>query len=330
MGEAFDKLIELREFVPEHLRQYLRKARLFQYDIYPIQSLDGIDVKDKDLMKGLIGNFCLPYPVTAVEDKLGVVIFTSEGKPSLSDLEAEREVIVGLHFKESDMDNYYRENESDKLFMQRHGLPERVYGLPSDGLSCFSLMTGFVKVGWDAGLAKWLYKDTNIDAIGVWSTRKGKLDSSLLETQFREELKGLANRDLSRSAITAYEELLQLSNHEKVILEKRPKLSNKEAKTKYQKTAHRPTYTLLKPHEARKVMRLPEPEPKTEGGRVIIERRAHWRAAHQRELRAEKWGKSRGKVVQVERTWVHEFWNGEQRSEDSKHFYKVILGNTEG
>jgi len=41
MGAAFDKLIDKRDYVPEGLRVYLRRAKLFEYDILPTQATSG-------------------------------------------------------------------------------------------------------------------------------------------------------------------------------------------------------------------------------------------------------------------------------------------------
>lgn len=331
MGKAFDRLIECREYVPERLRKYLKQARLFEYDIFPTESLDTVDITNREVMDRLVESFSLPFKVVAIEDKAGVVIFTSEGDPDPARIDVRREVIIG-HFNREGPE-YYKENESDEEYLR--GSKESLHKNKDWFDGSFSVMVGGFVTRWDGDVRKWATSEQYALRAGLWRAdgtyawsadfENGVADG--FDTEDLELLRPHCERDIVRAGITAYEELLPLGNHEKVILEVTRKQHPKDKPPKYRKTCHRPVYTLVKPNEARKVMGLPEPIPKTEGGRIIVERRAHWRAAHERTLKAEKWGESRGKVIQVDRTWVTAFWNGERTAEREGHYYKVILGD---
>ena len=321
MGAAFDKLIDKRDYVPEGLRVYLRRAKLFEYDILPTQALDGIPLED---CEKLVKTFSVPFPVTAVEDKSGVVILTSEGNPDQTDLTAVRMAIVA-QFNRSNP-GYYRENPSDTDFLAR--MDHQKGEIPPELEGSFTVLIGQVEVRWDSSVHKWVGPRASVLCGVLWKANGEQVYHITPEqaATLKGEARDLFERDLTRSVITAYEELLPLGNQEKVILETR-KLRPNEKLPKFRKTCYRPTYTLLKPFEARKVMGLPDPVPKVQGGRVITERRAHWRAEHDRVLRHEKWGESKGKTIHVDRTWVHAVWNGDMVAERAGHKYVVILGD---
>lgn len=346
---AFDMLIGNRDLVPEHLRKSLRTAKLFKFDIYPTETCDMVDL---DKVDKLIDGFAMPFPITAVEDKAGVVIFISD-KATMHDFRADRKVII-FNYVYPDInenrDKYYKRNDSDDDFLVSGGLGLRPLddGLPTtakdfeDVVGVTTVITGTVKADWIADSRQWALHRTDIEYCAMHKPGVPTLVYDFVNADKSKNLellgdpsdmlrgsKPLIERDLGRAAITAYEEMLPLGNYDKVIFCDRPKFSSREEKRlpKYRKSAQRPKYTVIKPNEARKVMQLTPPLPKKEGGRVIKERRAHWRREHDHVLRAEKWGEKQGDVIKMPRAWIPSIWNGDTEAEVDGHYYKVILGD---
>jgi hypothetical protein len=325
MGKAFDTLMDLSHKVPERLRKHLKTAKLFQYDLYPVDTMEGVSM---DSVPKLIETFAMPFPRVAIEDNVGVVIFAGE-KDEVTDLTATR-TMIGLT-EVLDSEKVYRDNDSDDMFLNSVLGNDRATRRAAikDMNGSFLLYTGNISVVWLPDEEKWCVESADVFTFSIISANEECIPSIDLDFKtmaIKEDIYALAERDMARAAITAYEELLPLGNQDKVILRTIPRKKDKHP-PKYPKTHQRPLYTLLKPNEARQVMGLPEPKPAKKGGRTIKERRAHWRREHQRVLRSPKWGDKVGTVIEIDKTFIPAFWNGDRDAADQEHYYKVILGD---
>jgi hypothetical protein len=143
----------------------------------------------------------------------------------------------------------------------------------------------------------------------------------------RMQLYDYGTFDMATHFRAGYDQIMLMSNPSDVILEVSPKTIN--PKRKYKRTSERPSYTIVRPNEARRRMGLAELDHADRSG-SISERRAHWRQEHTRTLRAESWGENRGKVINVARAWIPAIWYGEREGTVGMHKYRVILGDEKG
>ncbi|MBD3407366.1 MAG: hypothetical protein GF411_14715 [Candidatus Lokiarchaeota archaeon] len=70
-GDNFNLLVQYRHHFPEELRRHIRTARLFCFDMLPTESFDGLDA---DTVNEHMNTLCLPFPVTAIEDRVSCTI----------------------------------------------------------------------------------------------------------------------------------------------------------------------------------------------------------------------------------------------------------------
>jgi len=322
MGKRFDELIELREHIPEDLRRYLKQARLFEFDILPTETFEHVDL---DKVDTLAKSMVIPYPVVAIEDKAGVVIIISD-KDKLLDTRVKRRFITYTKA----MEGSYANNPSDDEFMRSHGysggqIDESIIGSKM-------VYTGTFFVDWGSDVKKWIIdqNDCGVETGYVYISNLGQeADFDFRDNEMAhltDERYPLCNRDFQRAVITAYEELLPLGDHDKVFLREEPVFNDKERKRlpKYRKTCHRAKYTIVKPKEARRIMQLPDPTPKKEGGRVIKDRRAHWRSEHEHTFKHDKWGDKVGTTIMMPKAFVPAIWNGDDEAEVGNKRYKVV------
>lgn len=324
MGARFDELIDLRDHIPEHLRRYLKQAKIFEFDMLPIDTLNNIDVsKIGKLAEGLV----MPFPVVAIEDKAGVVIIISD-KDKLLDTNVDRTCIT----YQMVIENSYRPNQSDDEFYERVGLG-RLFETKKeeDIVGSQMIYTGRFMVGWDNDIYKWAIDMDKCDLYSAYikmnDGRENDFDFTNSDKMtYYNQVRMLCMRDFHRGVITAYEELLPLGDYDKVILREELILSEREKKRlpKYRKTHQRAKYTIVRPNEARRIMGLSEPQPKTEGGRIIKERRAHWRREHERTLHHPKFGDKVGTTKTIPKTFIAAVWNGDDESTCGNKHYKVI------
>jgi len=102
---------------------------------------------------------------------------------------------------------------------------------------------------------------------------------------------------------------------------KKRKRNKKRNKNKYRL----PVYTALKAHEARKYAGISEPAPRTEGGKVVAERRGHYRRGHTWIPKSTRYGDKVGKVLYRKGSWVKPVWNGKSTNVKDGHYYKILM-----
>jgi len=324
MGVNFDLFIKHREYVPENLRRYINQAKLFVFDSYPTQSLDGVPFEDVESMSY---NFCLPFPVVAVEDKTSCTIIWDLDK-NVVGMDHERgmmEIIDTRNYLASesfsissqDKDMGITENDRKESIDGLKGFAEEMGGYP------ILFRSGRCSLDWEGSIQKWKGNSRIDDCIyyGANGIKHDLLDADV-------SIWEAANTDFLRGMITSYEWMLRMSVVHQFIQEKKPK--KKIKRTKYLKSSERPTYTVVSPNKARKTMGVKSSSSSIGSGKRVKERRAHVRREHVRVLRSEVFTKKRGKSVSVRRSYIPAIWEGKNIGEDSKHFYRVILDLPKG
>jgi len=312
----FDLFVRYSNFVPSTLRKLINRARLFSFDIYPTQTMELFDCASLATQKH---EFHLPFPVVAVEDKVSCGIVWDLKKDA-----------VGFGSPRGFMEMSVTENYID----------ERAYTVPSDSPFShtaadvreaakalkdkypYTFRSGIAQINWNAEIDKWESRGQLFNC--VMFGKDGMRGECLNMTDIPDS-EDVALHDFLRASITMIEELLQISDPARFILERRAGADSKGKRRsrKYTLSSERPLYTVLRPREARMVMGLPEPAPKVEGGRTIVERRAHWRREHERELKSDRFKEK--KTIKIDRMYIPALWNGPDSSTLGDHVYKVLL-----
>ena len=312
----FDKLVKNTKVIPEQFRHYVRKARLFHFDIFSHQT--GAEVPRA---KSQVAMFQLPFPVTAVEDKdsccvvadlereahgVGVRRFAIE----LGDLSASAKAIREK-LKLDDLSPAIRERAQAEL--------ELCEELDSDVEASNMLIVrgGTFLADLDHASNKWVVQDSKMAFSYMISVRTGEVRAT--------GLLRAVGAEMVMTYLSTLEELMLLNDPANFVLEKAPVKSKKTRGRHGDLYSHeRPVYTVIKPKDARKIMQLPEPT-RVAGKRTILERRAHIRHAHTRTLKAERFGENKGKVIEVPQTQVAAVWHGDKEAVVGKHRYRVIV-----
>jgi len=331
MGKNFDLFIEHREHIPEYLRRYINQAKLFIFDMFPTETFN---LEHIDEINDLSFNFCLPFPVVAVEDKTSCVILWDVENNSVG-IENRRGMM-----EISNTENYL-EDEAYKITSQdiANGITEGTKKDDQEGLRKLAdemgsypkiFRFGYGSLSWEKEIRKWK-GETKIEICDYIFDSGLKID---FEEQSRTSIEAYRamETDFMRGMITPYEELLKMSSRNYFILEKIPKpKKKKKKKRKFLKSHERPICTVVTPKKARKIMGIASPKSKEEGDkRQIKERRAYVRREHDRELRSPKFTKKQGEIINVKRTYVPAIWRGESTKDCENHFYKVILNLPKG
>lgn len=138
---------------------------------------------------------------------------------------------------------------------------------------------------------------------------EGGIRASLYATRKRvvyfasdDALAGFVTRKNLHNAGTALQEVMFLNTPDRFILEKSPTQPRRRKgrdKKPVSRSHERPVYTILKPHEIREQMGLPE-----ESAAERTKPRPHERRAHTRTFRAERYKAKRGKTIIIPATWV--------------------------
>lgn len=313
MGEQFDRLVKYRSHFPEGLRKYIRMARLFCFDMLPTETSTSSEWEQWGKYSP---DFTLPFPVTAIEDRVSCVIMY-DLEPNVIGLSQTRGVLEAVSMRALLQPGAFA-GSLPELPFDEHKKMEAAYS----EFDATAVRWGTIQVDWDAGINKWVgTSDSRFHVEGTLMVDERKDVPPIDAVALCPEA---ANRDFERAGITAYEELLRLSEPSTFLLERLPK---KTTSSKYRKSFERPNYTVLHPGAIRQLLKLPTPEPdKDEKGRVILERRAHWRSEHTRTLRSERYGDRRGEVLEIPRSYVSAFWKGPSEATIGGHHYRVILG----
>lgn len=313
----FDALDKARKYLPAEINKQINRARIFHFDAFPREMVIP-DITDS-LIDFANHDFSLPFPCVAVEDKVSCLVLWDFEKGACGllprrgfveyltlDMAHEQEIAYGM----------------DEVHL-KDDIQEAVKAMPkgSAAISWRSVAGGRLYRS-DDGRVRWAMPP----AEDVHATFLGYAHNTIVNVS-----KEIPDGDVAvlRNVKSAYDELMYISQPDRFVLERRPvqatPKNKKKCKAHIRASEDRPIYTLVRPNEARSIMKLPEPEPKCEGGRVILERRAHWRREHTRTLRSDRYKAAQGKTVTVPRSFVPAFWNGDRQAQVGKHVYRVLV-----
>lgn len=315
----FDLFIQHRDMFPPKFRTYVQRARLFQFDLMPTETMCGFST---DLIDGLSYDFFLPFPVVAVEDKVSCVIVADIEKESIG-LNVPRifmEVAPLVNYTKDGAYKLQSTATDDEITKDKERRDMLAKHMQEGTAYPHVVRYGFTHIEWSTEYKKWkAYSKLG----GSFIIRKdGIYDMTKIPTLKMDDIVD----DFCRACVTAYEELIHLSSPQKFILMTMNKSNDNKQHIKYKLARERPLYTVLTPQQIRKIIKKDEPIPEHDKqGRVILERRAHIRREHTRTLKNEKFKDKIGQVINVKRAFVPAIWRGEYEHEDSINRYRVLL-----
>ena len=244
-------------------------------------------------------NFFLPFKTIAIEDNASLIILFDTGKHQRG-LKTQRQWIEFLPW------DVKREAFNDKAFKSDyHGAAKKMF--PGTMLvTCGVIHEAVFNYG-----AKKSYIEGHIEGIALYETETGECLMTGAEASLKippEEMKHLQNCGI-RNALSAIEEVAYFNNPDNFVLEETPasferrrkRKKGKKAQRRISRYCDRPRYTVLKPKQIRRRMRLPEPG--IPGG---LKRRPHERRAHLRTYSNDekKWPNMHGQTIVVKGSWI--------------------------
>lgn len=321
----------VERFVPS-AAPILRQARLFCFPHNPADVLPkSVDPKRCDFWRE---NFMLPYPITAIEDKAGMVImwdsplFASENWRATFTKASQSSELKNLH-------PIVVPTEPSK------GMFERRFFL--DVIPTWAIREGSAK-RWDSDAyypeedavmvtfgvclpdlvapSKW---NMTGEALGYWCLSK----KGLLWDSRNKELSRLLPQAVDpalQNAKCFMEEVMWFNDPDRFVVEERGpqavETRPKNRKGKIRSAEERPVYHSWTPLDIR---RLREPGASKDDG-TESKKRGHWRRGHFRTLKADRYARSgmQGKTVLVRPTFV-----GEETFYVERSHYRILLGENE-
>jgi len=280
------RIVDLAHSRKEHavedlaaMHSLMQEAKLFVIDAKPEEFLP--ERHDKEYKDWLNENFFLPFRVTAIEDACSLIILYDTRAHQRGGA-CERQWIGVCDWHKH---LWVSAGVIDEMIWEHDHC--QVVGHPMD---CFV-------VTYDG---EWICGEEEVAQFGGFTNAE------------------LAER-LTQNAWKAVEEIAYFNDPRNFILEESlaPKRQKKTKAAKKLKRVHqRPTYTVLKPTQIRRRMRLPEPE---QGG---AKRRPHERRAHPRTFSDDekRWPKMHGKTIIVKSSWI-----GPKESVVGNRRYRVLV-----
>lgn len=301
----FDSLCRIveRQQVPSELQKAVREARVFRFEFNPHEALPK--QYKPDTLAWLMDNLYLPFPCIAVEDRASCVLFwdsSIEGEQPLRGAGHERYFIECCDFSKASVDAFY-DGSADVRDML--------------SIRCCAVSMGRIYFDTQLSSPNQFRVGGGTDYTLVMEGEKVVLVSKMASLEIPE----IATAAL-RNAASALQEVMLLNDPETFILESTPlsAIRRKPVRLKpgqvrrLARSNERPLYTILKPHEIRKRMKLPMPV-----GKRAVE--PHERRSHLKTLRSEFFRpETRGKQILIPATWI-----GPSESVVGKRRYRVIL-----
>lgn len=305
----FDKVCKIAENELPELEKELRRTKLFHFPGKPHEFLPK--EIDEEIVLFLKDQFMLPFQSVAIEDDAGLVIL-EDLKKDTRGIDHERKFIDIV--KLTAPNEVFREgHDSNMNIIKGLGITEFdpvtiTYGAIekvswTDTTNFFALgridraITGFIK----PYEKKYIYSDYDISRFHIMGKEavQKQLESSLM------------------NAMTAIQEVLYANTPNKFILETTlSKRKKKSKENKIPRSLDRPIYTLLRPNQIRKLMKLDNIT--TESGRKSP--KGHDRRAHPRTFHSERFINMKGKTIMIPARWI-----GPTESIVKNRIYKVMI-----
>lgn len=283
----FDRIIRVMEntkgILPDEIRGLTRRAALFEF---PGSAHEVLKEQAQPDIERMREEFFLPFPVTAVEDKGTCCILVDMVKDQVG-LDQPRKFI---HYTPGDAS------------------PDAFY----DGAKSTAPLGIDIMTFGTVGMAPVKSAGDKFYIVGKVSMSLILDQNGKIVDQF-EVVKEAEDSEL-RNAFSSIEEVLYFNTQDKFILEVTPVRQEKGRLKHCPRSHERPLYTILHPGEIRKLMGMPE---------IVNERGSpepHWRRAHTRQLRSERFVKARGKVIRVPARWI-----GASEATVNGKRYRVLL-----
>ncbi len=249
--------------VERHLPEYravMDEAKLFLFDGAPHDFLKQRKGFHEDFAQDL---FAMPFRTVAVEDAGSLVI--------LKDVD---DNTVGLHRKRMFIDIMGLDLDDDD-FEFHQDLGDEARKVQSELISKFPKGL-VVHIGY---ITSTMINDDMTNLVSVFEAKRGLLVDKKEGIIFDDsESIQLKQRMLpaAQNARVALEELAVLTRKTDFVFETSPAKQPKIKKDSIPRSGQRPLYTILQPHQARKVMQIENPVAGT-GKKAVHERRRHLR-----------------------------------------------------
>lgn len=310
----FDKFCKIVERSIPGLVKTVDQARLFHFPGRPHEFLPK-ELEEKDI-EFLSKEFMLPFPCVCVEDNAGAVFLIDFQKniKGVNRLRAYIDVVPFHTPKEEFGDSTeYDEKEYLRLLETNPEANKQLYLITAGELEEIKYTSGdhFYSIGSlrrvivaDIGQHKpdkIIWKDASHPNLST------AFDPRLLKQHLQASL---------RNAMTAIEEILYANTPNKFIMQSRPADIKKRKRIKpgrLLRSHQRPIYTILKPNEIRKIMKI---NVNSSGGT----RGAHDRRAHPRTFHSDFYKEMQGKTIMIPATWI-----GPSQTVVGRRHYKVML-----
>lgn len=293
----WDTVARMAERFGPTLLKIMQKTRLFTIDAAPQDFLPrSISAEQCQFFQE---NFFLPFRYTAIEDKASLIFLFDEEKHARG-LKSPRKWVE------------FMSSQADMKSFREGGTYENRNALAM--VSDFFGAREVVMVTWgrihevvpNPGQKTWI--SGGVESLFFQDVYTGEvvLDHKKLAASFdRDTMVKIANSQLA-NALTAIEEVMYFNDPSNFVVEETPpqyhkRIRSKSSKTRVCRSHEIRRYTVLKPTQIRRKLRLPEPsEP---GG---VKRRPHERRAHLRTYPndEQRWPQVHGKTVVVKGSWI--------------------------
>ncbi len=297
----FDKLAGACERFAPQLVGVLHAARIFKFEgvAHEIFNKEKLGEDERDFLHD---QFFLPFPVTAIEDKAGVVILMDVEKDAVG-MDKPRLFIMAdlLNSSEGYVDALSPEQRQDMSTLECGSDPD-----------VLSIVTGFIKAEGKPRENGKIPFSGMLTCAFIASKRKAY---GIVQTD-TEKLNILGAEKILNNVFCGAQELMYFNRPGRFVLEEAPAkkvmIRNLE---RVLRTPDRPIFTLLEPSQIRHKLRLP---PLVPGG----PKQPHERRRHTRTLTSERFTAMKGKTIIIPACWIGP---DEAKSESGKRMYKVRL-----
>ena len=300
----FDKMCMIAEHHHQTLVPVLREARLFHL---PVKAHEVIPKEfTKAEAEFLAETFFLPFPITVIEDKASCVLLLDsvDQQQGWEESRSFIECMPVLPDDPSAFDDGIEQGVISKEAMAQYLPPELhdAYVLTFGRIGAPSVI--------DARSLTWRFE---IDMAYVASKQRVVMDSR--QIQKNPDAYDRFMQAVGKNVRASLGEVLLFNTPDRFVVERSPvKMREPSQKTMAARSHERPLYTLLKPSEIRKALRLEDAAP-ADGTKAPHERRRHLRT-----YKAARYKAMKGKTVTIPACWV-----GPSEATVAKHHWKVLL-----
>lgn len=326
MGRFFDRLCSVveRQFPSTEMRQYLKKAALFDFPQRWHEVSTGPDGKDRMADYELVGGvefvmetFFLPFPVVAVEDTASVLLII-DAEPGQVGLNRER-IFVECFTMGTSHEEYGYDGEEAAARAKK--LRNPVIPPTASMVTVSRIKRAWADTNKETGAPLICY-ESELGLAFVADKKKMYLSPS----QWRQMC--IASGDWPRmmhsagvNTKTALEEVMYFNTPHRFVVKRsaeRPR-KKKGKGPEFLRSNERDQYILLQPHEIREKLGMPEPAHDRKSPTP------HSRRRHFRVLKSERFKFDREKHPDGKRVIVPATWIGPSEGECDGRRYKVCL-----